>query len=525
MVQLVPNSTQPPVHRSNNNTNKKKKKKESMIQMQPHPILEKEEKEERRGERIHFSGILSRDFVMEEKESALCVEISRDGEFVAVGFSHSVIKVYSLREQCVVYALRFSWEQDSSASVTALRWKPQWAVEGVKYALLASYSTGRLIEWHVATKGIISDFYEPRNEIYCVDYATDGLRFASGGMDSMLRVYDSQKGLRRLYKTFKAGSASSSFLQQQQQQSCSGHVSRIYCVRFHPSDPQVLASAGWDNSVKFWHLERDAPIRCLVGPHVCGDGLEFFVSRESSELMMVTASWRRNQPLQVWNLDELGLEAETREQSQRRPEENSHKSKVVVSSTPVGTVEEMWMKGGEVPGSKPSVATMPYGVKVISTNATVERFVPEGAYDSAGSRIPGETKKSLFDLYDLENVLNSEYPSDGEGSEGDSSGEEEKKEVEKNDIVDTVMLDADTHESEQGIKGDELSGTYVTEKGSLFALCGSNKNAMYILDNTGKIHGAIEGFNEGVYSLDYSPEANIVVCVGGDGAICVGKIN
>jgi len=35
-------------------------------------------------------------------------------------------------------------------------------------------------------------------------------------------------------------------------QSAPGHSNRIFCVKFHPNDPNVLLSGGWDTTIQIW---------------------------------------------------------------------------------------------------------------------------------------------------------------------------------------------------------------------------------------------------------------------------------
>ena len=74
---------------------------------------------------------------------------------------------------------------------------------------------------------------------------SDGLQIASAGKDTAVRVYDearmelvatlghSDAEMRR-YEGMSGGAV--------------GHTSRCFSVRFVPDDPNLLLSAGWDNT-------------------------------------------------------------------------------------------------------------------------------------------------------------------------------------------------------------------------------------------------------------------------------------
>ena len=92
-----------------------------------------------------------------------------------------------------------------------------------------------------------------------------------------------------------------------------GHMNRVFALRYHPSNPNLLVSAGWDDTVQFWdtrvvHSIRYIAvsfviviicvyyhIRKLSGPHICGDSLDI----EPLTFNIVTGSWRYHTPLEV----------------------------------------------------------------------------------------------------------------------------------------------------------------------------------------------------------------------------------
>lgn len=54
-----------------------------------------------------------------------------------------------------------------------------------------------------------------------------------------------------------------------------GHSNRIFSVKFHPTDSNILVSGGWDDTIQIWDLEAEKSIKSIYGPHVCGDSLGF----------------------------------------------------------------------------------------------------------------------------------------------------------------------------------------------------------------------------------------------------------
>ena len=50
-----------------------------------------------------------------------------------------------------------------------------------------------------------------------------------------------------------------------------GHSNCVFSVKWHPTDQNVLLSAGWDNTVCIWDMRvRGGAVRSIFGPHICG---------------------------------------------------------------------------------------------------------------------------------------------------------------------------------------------------------------------------------------------------------------
>ncbi|CAM9300076.1 unnamed protein product, partial [Discosporangium mesarthrocarpum] len=123
-------------------------------------------------------------------------------------------------------------------------------------------------------------------QVLCCAYARDGKTFAAGASDSLIRVYDDNtKGLvARLRPGVGLGANA-------------GHSSRVFSVKFTPSDPNILVSAGWDRCVHIWDVKRESTIRSIFGPHVCGDSLDVVGNA------ILTGSWRSHTQVELWDLN------------------------------------------------------------------------------------------------------------------------------------------------------------------------------------------------------------------------------
>ena len=77
-----------------------------------------------------------------------------------------------------------------------------------------------------------------------------------------------------------------------------GHTNRIFSMKFSKTDPNILASGGWDKSVIIWDLVAQEPKSKCIGPYICGDSIDIFGN------ILVTGSWRTENQLEMWDLRE-----------------------------------------------------------------------------------------------------------------------------------------------------------------------------------------------------------------------------
>lgn len=69
--------------------------------------------------------------------------------------------------------------------------------------------------------------------VSCCDYSCEGLRFATGGYDCKVRVYD-------------AGRLKPVAVHTEPGEKAPIHSNRIFSLKHHTSEPFTLYSAGWD---------------------------------------------------------------------------------------------------------------------------------------------------------------------------------------------------------------------------------------------------------------------------------------
>jgi len=140
--------------------------------------------------------------------------------------------------------------------------------------LLTCQADGSVKHWHVTSaKCLHYRCDDPENHLYSVDYTPTGSLFATAGRDMHIRIYDEQT------KSLSMDISSSIDIV--------GHSNRIFCVKFMPSDPNILVSGGWDNTLRINDLRVKAPVGAIVGPHITGDSIDF-----RTDGVMLTGSYR-----------------------------------------------------------------------------------------------------------------------------------------------------------------------------------------------------------------------------------------
>lgn len=116
-----------------------------------------------------------------------------------------------------------------------------------------------------------------------MDYNTEGSLFATGGKDKKVRVYDD--ATKKLKQTLEAVTWLSP-----------GHTNRIFSIKFHPEDPNILLSAGWDRHVYLWDMRTSRPVGSIYGPST--------ISGESLDVkgnLVLTGSYRGRDQLELWD--------------------------------------------------------------------------------------------------------------------------------------------------------------------------------------------------------------------------------
>ncbi len=199
--------------------------------------------------------------------------------------------------------LLYSIDPKSTLPTTTVRFRPQKAASKTRNVLVSCGANGAVQHWHVTSGKCIHLIEEEddemvptkdgnssvkrhyKNQIFTMEFNHDGTRFATAGKDYKVRLYD--EATKSIISTLSRGIGKMT----------PGHSNRVFSVKFHPLDPNLMVSAGWDNTVQIWDLRVEGAVRNIFGPHICGDSMD--IDCDGQEIL--TGSWRPDNQLQLWD--------------------------------------------------------------------------------------------------------------------------------------------------------------------------------------------------------------------------------
>lgn len=80
-----------------------------------------------------------------------------------------------------------------------------------------------------------------------------------------------------------------------------GHQNRIFGLRCHPENFNIVVSGGWDGSLKIYDLRDSSPVASIGGPQCSGDSIDLY------DDMIVTGSTRNKEVMQMFSLSQMKL--------------------------------------------------------------------------------------------------------------------------------------------------------------------------------------------------------------------------
>ena len=175
--------------------------------------------------------------------------------------------------------------------ITNIKWRPA-AAGGAGHGntvLLSTSSEGLIQQWQTSTGKCLHSIKEDNgNMIYALDYAHDGLQFAVAGSDKHVYIYD--ETTKQLIHAMAEGAHHQP-----------GHANRVFSVKFHPDDTNLLISGGWDRTLQLYDMREGQVVCSIFGPAISGDSLDIFGD------MIVTGSNRNKDTVQIFSISRRQL--------------------------------------------------------------------------------------------------------------------------------------------------------------------------------------------------------------------------
>jgi len=221
-----------------------------------------------------------------EENGIYCIALHPERNQATVGLGSGIFHIYDIDNWTRIRKLREDFLV--SLPLLAIKYYPCRARD----TLYTGGSNGIIKTWNLENYNVIQSVAEAGNQITSLDFTCDGSNFVSVGKDRCVRIYDTNRhALSRLYTgtdTMDIDCVDNDF-------SMPGHSQKIFAVKYHPDDKNVLISASWDHTLKVWDTRLDNAVRTIHGPYVCGDGLD--INNNS----VLTASWKAHNALQLWD--------------------------------------------------------------------------------------------------------------------------------------------------------------------------------------------------------------------------------
>lgn len=219
-----------------------------------------------------------------------CVRFSPDDQYLAASFANGAINIYNAstgKQEFVLNHVEGKEGLSTPLPTTQLRWRPHSAQSKTKSVLISVNAEfdGQILHWHIKSGKCLHTITESGNQIFCLDYFSDGSQFATAGRDRIVRVYD--EVTKQQVQALQGGDLKDT----------AGHSNRIFSLKYHPTEPNIILSGGWDNTVQIWDTRRGHSVRSLWNCYLCGDAVDF--SADGSEIL--TGSWRTENALQIWD--------------------------------------------------------------------------------------------------------------------------------------------------------------------------------------------------------------------------------
>lgn len=155
-----------------------------------------------------------------------------------------------------------------------------------KSVLLVGSADGKISQWHAETGKKLYELEEENNAVMSVDYNLKGTKFATGGNDRKVRVYDDNMKVQ--LQEMKP-------LSEEKQ----GHFNRIFAVKFHPLYENILISGGWDATIQIYDLRTGQIENSITDNYITSESIDIF------DMQLAVGCHSYENQIKLWDLRNL----------------------------------------------------------------------------------------------------------------------------------------------------------------------------------------------------------------------------
>jgi len=231
-----------------------------------------------------YEGAIKPEFLIDCRDEIFCCEMSPSGKLIAAGTNKGITRIFDVEKGVNLYALVDVEIRQNYLPAVCCSWLDETK-------LLIGYASGALKLWNIQNQECLSTIQEQRTVLQTVQTPT-GDAFITAGDNHLLYIYS----IHTLQRIMTCEASSTNDIMD-------GHKSSVYALKHHPNDIWNFISAGWDDTVQFWDRRESRSSRKIFGPHICGQSIDI----DPIENTVLTASWRRQDGLQLWDYRETKL--------------------------------------------------------------------------------------------------------------------------------------------------------------------------------------------------------------------------
>jgi len=231
-----------------------------------------------------FHGMVELGINIDCRDEIFCCEMSPSGKLIAVGTNKGITRVFDVEKGTNLYALVDVDIRLKYLPAVCCSWLDETK-------LLVGYASGQIKIWNIQNQECLTTINEDRVVLQTVQTPT-GDAFITAGNNAQIYIYS----IHTLQKIMTCEPSAAKNI-------VDGHNSSVYALKHHPNDIWNFVSAGWDDTVHFWDRRESRSTRKIFGPHICGQAIDI----DPVENTVLTASWRRQNGLQLWDYRETKL--------------------------------------------------------------------------------------------------------------------------------------------------------------------------------------------------------------------------